>query len=571
MAIGSCPDGCNCSDNDTSVTCIQTDLAEMPILLSPRLESLTLRFNNINFIGQSSLMFYTKLELIDLSHNKIVAVQDSSFTRSFNLKKLNLEGNKISKVTNETFAGLSKLQSLSLRKNEIVSLPAGAFSSNVPSLVGLDLSGNRITEISNAAFDGLTSLSLLNLADNLLPAVPSEALTSLPHLAELYLSGNLLKALPNSAFSHFLNLATLELSSSLISTVHIDAFKGLSSTLKKLKLADNDLKEIPADAFYGLPKLHVLDIGRNPFQVILGGAFSYLKKLKKIDLSGCGNLVQIKKGAFAQCIDLEHIVISQNMRLAEIERNTFDAVPSIKTANFEDNRLPFLPEALLPWNLLKKLELSGNPWSCGVCDMILFLSSVNARNSELLENNGGKCASPSEARQIVLAKAITVAGDDKMERCAAKTNNVILDLAGERGTQGHDLVRRSNSVAVTVSLCVVTLVLLAVLIAVAIRFKPRIVKCCGEAQWRYTRTHVGGGGVIAAAHAAAIDRADTKNEDYQDPTRMHFASVVTSTSTESSSYSPARPSMDEEHYYYVTSMNNREMCARGKHIPVTEL
>ena len=181
MAIGSCPDGCNCSDNDTSVTCIQTDLAEMPILLSPRLESLTLRFNNINFIGQSSLMwvskyrvelnweelsqllvfhafrhfltcrflcvlyfekllllhpwhffprFYTKLELIDLSHNKIVAVQDSSFTRSFNLKKLNLEGNKISKVTNETFAGLSKLQSLSLRKNEIVSLPAGAFSSN---------------------------------------------------------------------------------------------------------------------------------------------------------------------------------------------------------------------------------------------------------------------------------------------------------------------------------------------------------------------------------------------------------------------------------------------------------
>lgn len=56
MAIGSCPDGCNCSDNDTSVTCIQTDLAEMPILLSPRLESLTLRFNNINFIGQSSLM-----------------------------------------------------------------------------------------------------------------------------------------------------------------------------------------------------------------------------------------------------------------------------------------------------------------------------------------------------------------------------------------------------------------------------------------------------------------------------------------------------------------------------------
>merc|ERR1711992_141466 len=100
-----CPDACNCANNDKNVTCIQTDLAEMPILLSPRLESLTLRFNNINFIGQSSLMFYTKLLMIDLSHNMIVAVQDSSFTRSFSLKKLNLEGNRISKVTNETFAG----------------------------------------------------------------------------------------------------------------------------------------------------------------------------------------------------------------------------------------------------------------------------------------------------------------------------------------------------------------------------------------------------------------------------------------------------------------------------------
>ena len=51
-----CPDACNCANNDKNVTCIQTDLAEMPILLSPRLESLTLRFNNINLISQTSLM-----------------------------------------------------------------------------------------------------------------------------------------------------------------------------------------------------------------------------------------------------------------------------------------------------------------------------------------------------------------------------------------------------------------------------------------------------------------------------------------------------------------------------------
>ena len=90
----------------------------------------------------------------DLSYNQIVTLRDSSFTRSFNLKKLNLEGNNILDVTNQTFTGLGKLQILNLRKNEIVSLPAGVFSSNVPSLVDLDLSGNRITEIRTGVFDG---------------------------------------------------------------------------------------------------------------------------------------------------------------------------------------------------------------------------------------------------------------------------------------------------------------------------------------------------------------------------------------------------------------------------------
>jgi hypothetical protein len=36
------------------------------------------------------------------------------------------------------------------------------------------------------------------------------------------------------------------------------------------------------------------------------------------------------------------------------------------------------------------------------------------------------------------------------------------------------------------------------------------------------------------------------------------------------SLSSPRPSFDDEHYYYVATMNNRQAAA-GKHIPVTEL
>lgn len=528
-----CPDACNCANNDKNVTCIQTDLAEMPILLSPRLESLTLRFNNINLISQTSLMFYTKLVTTDLSYNQIVTIRDSSFTRSFNLKKLNLEGNNILEVTNQTFAGLSKLQILNLRKNEISSFPVGVFSSNVPSLVDLDLSGNRIAEIRTGVFDGLSALKMLNLADNLLPAVPSEALASLPYLAELHLSGNLLKTLPGSAFSYFLKLTTLELSSSLISFVHNDAFKGLSRSLRKLKLADNDIEDIPSDAFNDLPELHALDIGRNPFHLIPRGAFSNLKMLKKIEITGCGSLVQILNGAFEHCLDLEHIVISQNRKLAIIEHNSFDAAPSIKTANFEDNQLSFLPEALLPWSLLKQLKLSGNPWLCGECDTILFISRVYARNPVLLTNNGGLCALPNEAKKIPLIKAIITGEDDKMTACEEKTNHV--ELAGKRENQNQGLARRSNSVAITVSLCVFTLVIIVVFISVAIRFRPTIGKCFSVTTRRSTRPH---GRVIAVS---ANDRLDGKIDKYdcKEPKGIHFASVTTSTSSESS-FSPTQ-------------------------------
>lgn len=409
---------------------------------------------------------------------------------------------------------------------------------------------------------GLSSLSVLNLADNLLSTVPGKALSSLEHLTELYLSGNLLKTLPSSAFSHLQNLNSLDISSSLISAVDTHAFSGLR-TLRKLKLADNDLEMVPADAFYILSNLRVLDIGRNPFQVIPRGAFSYLKKLKKIDLSGCGNLSRIMSGALASCLDLEHIVISQNRKLTEIQNFAFDAVPSIKTANFEYNQLSFLPKALLPWDLLKQLKLAGNPWSCSECDLLLFLSSVfSVKNSELFSNNGGRCASPSKLNHVTLVKAFDAASNE-VSQCAEEANNVIIDLASGN-QQSKEFESQSNSLAATVSSCVVTLVLIAVLTTVVIRLKPAIMKICGKEPIRQNEQH--GVDIMTTAHDHDCAK-DSNEEEYRESTRIHFAAA----SADSSMRSPAQPSLDEEHYYYVTTMNNRHVYAKGKHIPVTEL
>ena len=340
------------------------------------------------------------------------------------------------------------------------------------------------------------------------------------------------------------------------------AFSGLR-TLQKLKLADNDLDMVPADAFYVLSNLRVLDIGRNPFRVIPRGAFSYLKKLKKIDISGCGNLSQIMSGALASCLDLEHIVISQNRKLTEIKNFAFDAVSSIKTANFEYNQLSFLPQALLPWDLLKQLKLAGNPWSCSECDLLLFLSSIFAlKNSDLFSNNGGRCASPSKLNHVTLVKAFDVASNE-VSQCAEEATNVIIDLANGN-QQSKEVDRQSNSLAVIVSSCVVTLVLMAVLTIAVIRLKPAIEKICGKESMRQNGHH--GVDILTTAHDQDCGK-DSNEEEYRESARIHFDA----SSAYSSMRSPAQPSVDEEHYYYVTAMNNRHVYPKGKHIPVTEL
>ena len=139
--------------------------------------------------------------------------------------------------------------------------------------------------LSSFFYVGLDGLTVLNLQDNLLSSVPAPALRQVPSLADLILAGNPLGSIEHrgGAFSHFDSLSSLDLSSCRLSRLGNSAFRGLG-TLRRLRMADNNLSAVPSEAFRNVPGLEVLDLGRNPFVSIGPGALNSLLRLKKLQV-----------------------------------------------------------------------------------------------------------------------------------------------------------------------------------------------------------------------------------------------------------------------------------------------
>ena len=109
-------------------------------------------------------------------------------------------------------------------------------------------------------------------------------------------------------------LSTLDLSGNRIQRIHEKAFS-LVRSLKIFDIQDNKLSDVPSKVFKSFDKLEILNIGQNSFRVIDHGAFSFLRRLNKLDISGCSNLQEVTENTFNILSDLEYVKISWNKKL----------------------------------------------------------------------------------------------------------------------------------------------------------------------------------------------------------------------------------------------------------------
>uniref|UniRef100_A0A5S6R1E9 LRRCT domain-containing protein n=1 Tax=Trichuris muris TaxID=70415 RepID=A0A5S6R1E9_TRIMR len=372
-----CPSGCQCNQDTLTVNCSRAGLSSVPILLNPRIRSLTLSNNVISELAADELGFYAELEYLDMSSNRILTIAPGAFHKLHKLRVLKLGANRLTDVGAETFSGLGALKLLDLGDNELTRLPTSVFS-DMASLEALNLSTNFVGSIAPGAFAGLTKVKELHLQDNQLTALVNQPFRDLRALKLLDLSANHVARLPSYCFSTLHHLEVLNMAGNRLESIEEDTFAGLSS-IGHLHLDRNRLNRIPTLSFQPLSDLSLLTISDNPFDELSTSCFEGLSRLTQLVITKCPHLRTVNLNAFSGLFDLETLILAENPALSQFHPLAFetDAPLALKQVYLFGNNLTRLPKGLLPWSQLAELDLRGNPWQCD-CQM-LWIGSVLRR------------------------------------------------------------------------------------------------------------------------------------------------------------------------------------------------
>ena len=224
-------------------------LTAIPGNLPTSLEEISLRNNDIKFVGKNSLKGLQSLVELQLDGNNITnqGLSPIAFDDCTSLKFLEMTNNLLESVPEFLPRSLRVLQ---LKKNKINRITFNALS-HLSSLEILDLSENSITlaSIEGGAFASLSSLDRLLMGGNQLTGVPRDLPASLTQVVfsrnkiEYIHSSNDLTGEQNDdvdfgSLSHLDRLTSLGLSTNLIKSVEKDAFKNLRQ-LRTLSIYGN--------------------------------------------------------------------------------------------------------------------------------------------------------------------------------------------------------------------------------------------------------------------------------------------------------------------------------------------
>ncbi|XP_071611609.1 extracellular matrix protein 2 isoform X2 [Heliangelus exortis] len=261
-----------CSTSDTTVSCINAKLRQIPPISDPDLTSLDLTGNSITAISDDAFNGIPNLEWIDLSKNNITSpgIGPKAFKILKKLKRLYLDGNMLVHIP----SGLpSTLEEIKINDNHLHAIDEDGLQ-GLKNLVTLELEGNKLSEanVSPLAFYPLKSLSYLRLGRNKFRIIPQ----GLPAtLEELYLENNQIEEVSEICFNHTKNINVIVLKHNKLEEHRIAPLAWINQeNLESIDLSYNKLYHVPSY----LPKslLHLILIG-NQIERIPGYVFGHMK------------------------------------------------------------------------------------------------------------------------------------------------------------------------------------------------------------------------------------------------------------------------------------------------------
>ncbi|NWS73786.1 ECM2 protein, partial [Crotophaga sulcirostris] len=261
-----------CSTSDTTVSCINAKLTQIPPISDLDLTSLDLSGKDITAISNEAFNGIPNLEWIDLSKNNITSpgIGPHAFKVLKKLKRLYLDGNMLVHVPSEL---PSTLEEIKINDNHLHAIDEDGLK-DLKNLVTLELEGNKLSEanVSPLAFSPLKSLSYLRLGRNKFRIIP-QGLP--PTLEELYLENNQIEEVSEICFNHTRNINVIVLKHNKLEEHRIAPLAWINQeNLESIDLSYNKLYHVPSY----LPKslLHLVLIG-NQIDRIPGYVFAHMK------------------------------------------------------------------------------------------------------------------------------------------------------------------------------------------------------------------------------------------------------------------------------------------------------
>ncbi|KAL1458431.1 hypothetical protein WDU94_008586 [Cyamophila willieti] len=182
----------------------------------------------------------------------------------------------------------------------------------------------------------------------------------------LYINNSAIRNINENTFNGVL-IKNLQLSHCRINSITPNAFRHLDFTLKHLNLQENDIEQIPVEAFRHLKNLTLIDLSKNKIGKIPDDAFSTLNNLVTLKLSD-NNLTLYKNSFRGLELSLKNLNL-KNTKLKSVP----ECIKGLKSLTFLD----------LAQNLLT--QLPGN--NMGIFKNLNSLTALNLERNILQELN----------------------------------------------------------------------------------------------------------------------------------------------------------------------------------------
>lgn len=315
---------------------------------------------------------------------------------------MHLGFNRVTALSNDILRSVSdRITSLVLSRNVIRELPPSAFN-HFKNLNHLDLSGNLLNSISADVFTGLeSSLEFLSLSQNRILGFTGQQVQFLS-LWFLDISDNQLSEIPANAFDLIPNLSHLNMSRNYHITILPQNVFQHNRALLVIDLSYTGLKTLSVSLFSSTPNLEQIYLGNNIIQEISEGTFKNLKNLTHLDLS-FNNIVNIRTPSFVNVMAIQYLSLKGN-QLNSFKGEFFNTGTSLEVLDLSENQLSYLfPSSFKIHPRLRQIILSDNKFNYFPSELISTLQYL-----ELIDLSGNVLQNVDELGFARLPKLRTI-------------------------------------------------------------------------------------------------------------------------------------------------------------------